>query len=77
MVVVTPHNRFEVTPAYLRGAERAQQCLPAMNPYAPGPSLAQYNYGYGNELAGYHDTVDLPFQDIAKDDPTTFFRRKR
>lgn len=62
--VRTPHGDFLMTKAYLTGAWRAQEGKPSMNPYPPGPDLAQYNYGYANELHGYHDEVDLPFERI-------------
>ncbi len=73
--IQTPHSRFLVTVPYLRGAMQAQLAKPSMNPYRPGPCLAHYNYGYSNELAGYHDELDLPFTLIqTTDDSHEFFR---
>lgn len=77
IAILTKHGQFFATPPYLRGAKHAQEAKPAQNPYKPGPELAQYNYGYGNELAGYHDMLDLPFDIIALDDPTKFYKPGR
>lgn len=63
--VRTPHGDFFATKAYLTGARDVQNGRPHRNPYKPGPELAQYNYGYANELHGYHDDIDLPFELIA------------
>lgn len=54
--------KFLATRAYLRGALDAQSNKGHKNPFRPGPELAQYNYGYANELAGFHDDLDLPFE---------------
>lgn len=62
---VTPRGyKFLVSVAYLRGASDAQKNdrLQFKNPYAPGPDLAQYNYGFANEKQGEHDAIDLPFE---------------
>lgn len=68
---------FTITPSYLRGARQAQECKPAMNPYKPGTALAQYNYGYSNELTGHHDQLDLPFDAIVLDDLTQLYKPGR
>jgi hypothetical protein len=61
-------GRFLATRAYLRGALDVQSGgrITFKNPYPPGPELAQYNYGYANELHGFHDALDLPFERIGK-----------
>lgn len=73
--IETPHQKYFCSVAYLRGAWHAQSCRPMQNPYRPGPNLAQYNYGYANEQAGYHDDMDLPFEILkSTDDSHEFYR---
>lgn len=73
--IQTPHKRFLCSVPYMRGAFAAQAARPAQNPYRPGPSLAHYNYGYANEVAGHHDELDLPFEIMqSTDDSYEFFR---
>lgn len=72
--VRTDHKIFTITIPYMRGAKQAQECKPAMNPYRPGPCLAQYNYGYANEQAGFHDDLELPFELLLQDDSHEFYK---
>jgi hypothetical protein len=62
--MTTPRGLYFVTDAYLKGSIDAQKSLPPRNPFPPGPKLAQYNYGYQNEIRGFHDDYDLPFDRI-------------
>lgn len=68
---------FFINVPYLRGARDVQNAAGFRNPYPPGPELAQYNYGYANELQGDHDDIDLPFEEIDKVPPPPPFRHKR
>lgn len=62
----TKHGKYLITKAYLRGAKDAQSGakMAYRNPYAPGEELAQYQYGFSNELHGHHDAIDLPFEKL-------------
>lgn len=52
--------QYHLTAAYLKGAWDCQNGK-CSNPFAPGPELAQYSYGWQNETLGDHDDIDLPF----------------
>ena len=76
--ITTPLGKFYLTVAYIRGARAALTAAttanpleyPAINPYGPGPALAQFTWGYRNQKYGAHSNCQQLFLELQETELT-------